>query len=196
MAKRNGVLTTGQAAKFCNVAARTVSKWFDCGLLPGYRIPGSKDRRIPMEQLIRFMREHGLPMNGVATERPCVLVLDADPEFETWLRANSGAESRRTSGFEMIWASSLFEAGIAMSRHDPQVVVVHVDFPHLDAERFCQELRGKEAFRNIKLIALSREITGDERIGLIRAGFDSVVRKPADPNELIDLVCEALELPV
>lgn len=196
MAKRTGVLTTGQAAKFCNVAARTVSKWFDCGLLPGYRVPGSRDRRIPMEQLIRFMREHGFPMNGVDTERPYVLVVDTDAEFDAWLRAGTGAESRRTSGFEMIWASSLFEAGIAVGRYDPQVVVVNVDLPHLDAEHFCQELRGKVVFKNIKLIAMGQEITGDERIGLIRAGFDSVVRKPADPNELIDLVCEALELPV
>ena len=40
------VLTTGEVAKICNVAPRTVSKWFDSGQLQGYRIPGSKDRRI------------------------------------------------------------------------------------------------------------------------------------------------------
>ena len=40
------VLTTGEVAKICNVAARTVSKWFDSGQIEGYRIPGSKDRRI------------------------------------------------------------------------------------------------------------------------------------------------------
>ena len=49
------VLTTGQVAKICNVAPRTVSKWFDSGQLRGYRIPGSKDRRIPVQQLVRFM---------------------------------------------------------------------------------------------------------------------------------------------
>ena len=47
------VLTTGEVAKICNVAPRTVSKWFDTGALTGYRIPGSKDRRIPLTQLIR-----------------------------------------------------------------------------------------------------------------------------------------------
>ena len=45
------VFTTGQVAKICKVAPRTVSKWFDSGRLRGYRIPGSQDRRIPREHL-------------------------------------------------------------------------------------------------------------------------------------------------
>src|ERR687886_569888 len=32
------VFTTGQVAKICKVAPRTVSKWFDSGRLRGYRI--------------------------------------------------------------------------------------------------------------------------------------------------------------
>ena len=53
------VLTTGEVAKICNVAARTVSKWFDAGQIEGYRIPGSKDRRIPVDSLVKFMEDHG-----------------------------------------------------------------------------------------------------------------------------------------
>ncbi|MGN1274093.1 MAG: helix-turn-helix domain-containing protein, partial [Thermoguttaceae bacterium] len=55
------VFTTGQVAKICKVAPRTVSKWFDSGRLKGYRIPGSQDRRIPREYLLRFLKEHGMP---------------------------------------------------------------------------------------------------------------------------------------
>ena len=36
------VLTTGEVAKICNVASRTVSKWFDSGQLKGYRIPARR----------------------------------------------------------------------------------------------------------------------------------------------------------
>ena len=54
------IFTTGQVAKICNVFPRTVCKWFDSGRLRGYRIPGSQDRRIPREHLLRFLREHGL----------------------------------------------------------------------------------------------------------------------------------------
>lgn len=59
------VFTTGEVAKICHVAPRTVSKWFDSGRLRGYRIPGSQDRRIPRDHLIRFLKEHGMPLGGL-----------------------------------------------------------------------------------------------------------------------------------
>src|SRR5438045_9222488 len=62
------VFTTGQVAKICKVAPRTVSKWFDSGKLRGYRIPGSQDRRIPREHLIRFLKEHEMPLGGLEEE--------------------------------------------------------------------------------------------------------------------------------
>jgi len=63
------VFTTGQVAKICRVSPRVVGKWFDAGKLGGYRIPGSQDRRIPREHLIRFLKEHGLPL-GELEESP------------------------------------------------------------------------------------------------------------------------------
>ena len=56
------VYTTGQVAKMAEVAPRTVSKWFDSGKLEGYRLPGSQDRRIPKENLVKFFKEHGMPI--------------------------------------------------------------------------------------------------------------------------------------
>lgn len=63
------VFTTGQVAKICNVAPRTVSKWFDSGKLRGYRIPGSQDRRIPRDVLIQFLNDHGMSLGELATEQ-------------------------------------------------------------------------------------------------------------------------------
>jgi hypothetical protein len=61
MAKRKNVLTTGDVAKVCNVALRTAQKWFDTGMLKGYRLPFSTDRRVRVEDLAKFMAEHGIP---------------------------------------------------------------------------------------------------------------------------------------
>ncbi len=72
------VLTTGDVARICNVAPRTVSKWFDTGKLRGYRIPGSKDRRIPLDQLVRFMRAHDIPLNGLESGTTRVLIVESD----------------------------------------------------------------------------------------------------------------------
>ncbi len=74
------VLTTGEVAKICNVASRTVSKWFDSGQLRGYRIPGSKDRRIPVSNLVKFMKSHGIPMDGLMSGDTRVLIVDSDEQ--------------------------------------------------------------------------------------------------------------------
>lgn len=74
MAKGKKVLTTGDVAEICNVAHRTVSKWFDGGLLGGYRIPGSQDRRIPVESLLKFMDANNLPKESPLLQE----ILDGD----------------------------------------------------------------------------------------------------------------------
>ena len=62
------VYTATEAAKVCRVAPTTVAKWCDRGRLKCYRIPGSRDRRIPKEYLLKFLREHGMPTDDVERE--------------------------------------------------------------------------------------------------------------------------------
>ena len=59
------VYTTGQVAKICKVAPLTVGKWFDSGRLKGYRIPGSRKRRIPHAYLVKFLKAHGMPLGDL-----------------------------------------------------------------------------------------------------------------------------------
>ncbi len=66
--KWKDVLTTGEVSKICHVAPRTVCKWFDSGQLRGYRIPSSKGRRIPVSELIRFMKAHNMPIEMLGIE--------------------------------------------------------------------------------------------------------------------------------
>lgn len=49
------LFTTGRIAKLMGVAPRTVAKWFDRGELVGYRLPGSTDRRVTLEQFQVFL---------------------------------------------------------------------------------------------------------------------------------------------
>jgi excisionase family DNA binding protein len=74
------VFTTGQVAKICKVAPRTVSKWFDSGRLKGYRIPGSQDRRIPREYLIKFLKEHGMPLGDLEDEAMAKILIVAQDQ--------------------------------------------------------------------------------------------------------------------
>lgn len=63
MAKSKKVLTTGDLARVSNVSLRTAQKWFDMGLLSGYLLPGSKNRRVTAVEVKKFMEENNMPMD-------------------------------------------------------------------------------------------------------------------------------------
>src|SRR5688572_13049745 len=118
--KMKDVLTTGEVAKICNVAPRTVSKWFDSGALKGYRIPGSKDRRIPVAQLVRFMKEHGIPFDGVTGGKTRVLIVDGEREVVETLEKVLVQQTN----YEVRTARTGFEAGMECERFKPHVMLL------------------------------------------------------------------------
>src|SRR5204862_1583462 len=120
--KVKDVLTTGEVAKICNVAPRTVSKWFDSGALRGYRIPGSKDRRIPLNQLIRFMKQHNMPLNGLMTGATRVLIVDDEQDIVEVLEKILEDEAK----YEVEVARGGFEAGIIDERYRPPVLLLDI----------------------------------------------------------------------
>ena len=57
------VFTTGEAAKICKVSQQTIIRCFDSGQLKGFRVPGSRFRRIPREALCA----HRYPASSIAS---------------------------------------------------------------------------------------------------------------------------------
>src|SRR5580693_10718861 len=82
--RRNGtsvmktVFTTGEAAKICKVSQQTIIRCFDSGQLKGFRVPGSRFRRIPRDALYRFMKENGIPTDALESGRRRILIVDDD----------------------------------------------------------------------------------------------------------------------
>ena len=72
--------TTGQLARAFHVAPRTVSKWIDSGELPGYRIPGSNDRRVSAASAREFAVRCGMPMPPMLLDAG-ILILSTDPRL-------------------------------------------------------------------------------------------------------------------
>ena len=62
--------TTGEAARICNLSQTTIIRFFDTGVIAGFRVPGSRFRRIPHAELDRFLTEHGLPNSLAGTTPP------------------------------------------------------------------------------------------------------------------------------
>ena len=75
------VFTTGEAAKICKVSQQTIIRCFDSGQLKGFRVPGSRFRRIGkthvanenfaiLEPLVNLAMRKAPPLLGLGTRGP------------------------------------------------------------------------------------------------------------------------------
>ena len=178
------VLTTGEVAKICNVASRTVSKWFDSGQLRGYRIPGSKDRRIPESNLMKFMKSHGIPMDGLMSGSIRVMIVDSDEDVIDTL---SKILSEQTN-YEVRTAFNIFEAGIECERFRPHVMLMDIHMTEGEGHDVRDVLRHNDDHQVTKIIAMSSKLTDGQVAQLRHQGFDSALRKPFSVRQVIDSI--------
>ncbi|MCH8121376.1 MAG: helix-turn-helix domain-containing protein [Planctomycetes bacterium] len=187
MAKGKNVLTTGDVAKICNVAPRTVSKWFDNGQLKGYRIPGSKDRRIPVSELARFMKVHNMPTAALPVGKIRVLIADSNDKT-----ASALADVLQNEGdYEVQTVQSNFGTGAVVQKFAPHVLLVSLLAEGIDAMSICKCIRTNEDLRTIKIIALMNQLSDSESEALLQKGFDGYVPYSADGIEVIKRIEEA-----
>jgi excisionase family DNA binding protein len=170
------VFTTGQVAKICKVAPRTVSKWFDSGRLRGYRIPGSQDRRIPREHLIKFLKEHGMPLGELEEEGwHKILIVGAEKLFID--RLTELLPEDEDYKYEL--AASGFEAGIQAESFHPDTIIIDLAMGRSEGVQIAANLRRKAEYETTLILALASE---DEAApeGLVNHGFSEAFKKPFD----------------
>ena len=169
------VFTTGQVAKICKVAPRTVSKWFDSGRLKGYRIPGSQDRRIPREYLIRFLKEHGMPLGDLEDEAMAkVLLVGQDQVLIEHLKQTLPIDR----SFKVAVAASGFEAGIQAESFHPDCIIVDLSIGRVEALQICQNLRRNPEYADTILIALLPD--DGSSTSFDRSSINETFKKPFD----------------
>ena len=176
------IFTTGQVAKICKVAPRTVSKWFDSGRLRGYRIPGSQDRRIPREHLIRFLKEHGMPLGELEDEAMGKLLLVG---ADGGVRSNL-AELMGIDEFKIESAASGFEAGIQAESLHPDCVVIDFAMGRSEALMIVQNLRKNQEYNDTVIVGLLSD--DDNASGFDRTLFNETFRKPFDAALLAERI--------
>jgi excisionase family DNA binding protein len=92
------VFTTGEAAKICKVSQQTIIRCFDSGQLKGFRVPGSRFRRIPRDVLYKFMKENSIPTDALESGKRKGLIVDDDEELATC--------SNRTAASRFAWPTT------------------------------------------------------------------------------------------
>jgi excisionase family DNA binding protein len=184
------VFTTGEAAKICKVSQQTIIRCFDNGTLKGFRVPGSKFRRIPREQLFAFMRDNGIPTDALESGKRKVLIVDDDEELVELLVDTFSRDGR----FELKTANNGFDAGMLVKEFRPDLVVLDVMLPDINGKEVCQRVRSDSTLEMVKIICISGMIEQDKIADLKASGANDFMHKPFDVNKLLDRCCDLLEI--
>jgi excisionase family DNA binding protein len=184
------VFTTGEAARICKVSQQTIIRCFDNGQLKGFRVPGSKFRRIPREQLFMFMRDNGIPTDALETGKRKVLVVDDDPDLVDLIVSVLEDDGR----FETRVANNGFEAGMMVKEYRPDLIVLDVMLPDINGKEVCVRVRNDGTLENVRIICISGMVERDKIKELKEAGADDFLQKPFETDILIDRMCRLLEV--
>ncbi len=184
------VFTTGEAAKICKVSQQTIIRCFDNGSLKGFRVPGSRFRRIPWNELYNFMRDNGIPTDALESGKRKVLIVDDDPDLVELLSDAFARDGR----FEIKTANNGFDAGMLVKEFRPDLVVLDIMLPDINGKEVCQRVRGDHSLEAVKIICISGMVEQDKVADLKAAGANDFMQKPFQVEKLLDRACDLLEI--
>jgi len=182
------VFTTGEAAKICKVSQQTIIRCFDNGQLKGFRVPGSRFRRIPREALYKFMKDNGIPTDALESGKRKILLVDDDPDLVEMMSKVLEDDGR----FEVRVAGNGFDAGMMVKEYRPDLIVLDVMLPDINGKEVCQRVRSDPNLEDVRILCISGMIEDDKIQELRDAGADDFMHKPFDVEVLIERMCVQL----
>jgi excisionase family DNA binding protein len=184
------VFTTGEAAKICKVSQQTIIRCFDSGQLKGFRVPGSRFRRIPRDQLYAFMRDNGIPTDALESGKRKILIVDDDRELVEVIQDVLERDGR----FEIRTVNNGFDAGMMVKEYHPDLIVLDVMLPDINGKEVCQRVRGDKTMDDVRIICISGMVEQEKIQELRDAGADEFMKKPFDVDQLVGRVCQLLDI--
>ena len=184
------LFTTGEAAEVCRVSQQTIIRCFDSGRLKGFRVPGSKFRRIPRLNLVKFMRDNSIPLDNMDSGRKKVLIVDDDAEIVELI----GDILVRDGHYEIRTASSGYEAGMVTQQFHPDLILLDYMLPDVNGNVVCQTIRRNPEFEHTKIIIVSGVINQSEIDDLLKSGAQGFIKKPFNIAELVKEIATVLEM--
>lgn len=198
MGKNNGskswdekqVFTTGEAAEICKVSQQTIIRCFDSGRLQGFRVPGSRFRRIPRAELLRFMKANEIPTEVLESGAKRILVVDDDQEIIDLFADVLGRDER----FLVETATTGYDAGVLTEQFRPHLVLLDYMLPDINGNLVCERIRGNPDLKDTRIIIVSGVVNQEEIEALRSSGADDFFKKPFNVEKLVERMAELLEV--
>ena len=181
------VFTTFETAKLCHVSPLSIINWVNAGRLPAFRTPGGH-RRIRRDDLIRFMRENGMPLAEelqAGSGKLRVLVVDDEPAIRDLLSEHF---TTRTPSYEVMTAADGFEAGRLVATFRPDVVLLDLRMPGMDGFQVCRTIKADPETSSTVVIAMTGYFTPETEAKTLECGAVRCFAKPVESGTLSEFI--------
>jgi excisionase family DNA binding protein len=178
MSERN--YTTIDIAKLLDVTQKTVARWIDAGKLDAFVTPGGH-RRVYASVLAEFLKKYKmhLPPELEALDKTRVLVVDDNANIVKTIVRFLNKEADK---YDIYTAADGFQAGQAISDHNPQLVILDIKLPGIDGFKVCESIRKRN--KDTKILAITGYDTPDNKKKIIACGANAYLPKPFDMKNL------------
>jgi len=165
-----GVLSTYQAADYCNSSDSSIKRFIKSGKLKAYKTPGGH-YRIVKNDLYEFMKKNNIPLlEETELVRKKIIVVDDDKQMR-----ESIAKYLRSTGYnyDILTAKDGFEAGSLVVQFIPDII---------------RKIKRNPLTKNMKIVILTGYGTDENVKKAYDCGADMVLCKPQKNEEILKAI--------
>jgi CheY-like chemotaxis protein len=160
----------------------SVANWIDQGLLKAHRTPGGH-RRVVLDDLVKFLREHKMPIPDELGATPVRILVVDDEEAVAKLIAR--AIRAQSPDWDVVEANDGFRAGTLIATLRPDVVILDLRMPGMDGYEVCRMIKSQEATKSAEVIAMTAFPSPESEQKIIECGARVCLTKPLDLDKLL-----------
>lgn len=122
--------------------------------------------------------------------KPKILIVDDDPDLRKGLNLRL-----RANHYDTAYASDGFSAIAMAQKERPDLIILDIGLPAGDGFVVLNRLQQSAALSVIPVVVLTARDPEAHRDRTLKAGAIAFLQKPADNNELLEVVRTALQQP-
>jgi len=120
-------------------------------------------------------------------DKPKILIVDDDPDLRRALKIRL-----RANHYDTVQASDGYSAISVAQKESPNLIILDLGLPAGDGYVVLERLQNSDSLSNIPVIVLTARDPQSSEQKTLQAGATAFFQKPADNNELLEVIRTAL----